>query len=184
MEFYHWRWSNLASHMNLLITWHQKNFISLLAIWRPSLLRSSSSPLLEPPFTFTGKTGIFSWIKQKSIGFKNVPPFPRLTGSREELSVGFARFQNSDSAGNVEIAIDASFEQALARPPLEHPSSSLQAESPFAEAPSIPDTSSDTCHGASSVKTAAPAAWKKFTRAFTNPLFGDPSAAGVRHHPL
>ncbi len=108
------------------------------------------------------------------------------TDSREELSVGFARFQN-DSAGNVEIAIDASFEQALARPPLDPDapprSSNIQQEpkSPFTEAPEIPDTCSDSCHGSSNVKPAAPAAWKKFTRAFANPLFGDPSAAvGVR----
>ncbi|EFX72558.1 hypothetical protein DAPPUDRAFT_254308 [Daphnia pulex] len=104
--------------------------------------------------------------------------------SREELSVGFARFQN-DSAGNVEIAIDASFEQALARPPLDpdappRSSNHIQQEpkSPFTEAPEIPDTCSDSCHGSSNVKpAAAPAAWKKkFTRAFANPLFGDPSA--------
>lgn len=101
--------------------------------------------------------------------------------------MGFARFQN-DSAGNVEIAIDASFEQALARPPLDPDapprSSNIQQEpkSPFTEAPEIPDTCSDSCHGSSNVKAAAPAAWKKFTRAFTNPLFGDPSAAvGVRN---
>lgn len=104
--------------------------------------------------------------------------------SRAEVSVGFARFQNDSAAGNVEIAIDASFEQALARPPHEDGPSSSHQESPFTEAPDIPDTSGmdtsspDTCHETKIVK--APAAWKKFTRAFTNPLFGEPSvAAGV-----
>ncbi|XP_032785837.2 protein amnionless isoform X2 [Daphnia magna] len=99
----------------------------------------------------------------------------RFTDSREELSVGFARFQND--SGNVEIAIDASFEQALARPPLDASCNRQEPTSPFTEAPEIPNTSSDSCHG-SNVK--APAAWKKFTRAFTNPLFGDPSAAASR----
>jgi hypothetical protein len=82
----------------------------------------------------------------------------------------------------VEIAIDASFEQALARPPgLDLSASNIQEpKSPFMEAPEIPDTSSSaSCHGSTNVK-AAPAAWKKFTRAFTNPLFGDPSV-GVSH---
>lgn len=100
------------------------------------------------------------------------------TDSREELSVGFARFQND--SGNVEIAIDASFEQTLARPPFNVPCNTKEPTLPFTEAPEIPDTSSDSCQG-SNVK--APAAWKKFTRAFTNPLFGDPSAAAGVSHP-
>lgn len=107
----------------------------------------------------------------------------RWSDSRDEHSVGFARFQND--SGNVEIAIDASFEQALARPPLEQATSNQ--ESPFTQAADIPDTSPsvdtspDTCHERT-MTVKAPAAWKKLTRAFTNPLFGDPSAAaGVRH---
>jgi hypothetical protein len=103
-------------------------------------------------------------------------------GSREDLNVSFARFQND----RIEIGgIDDSFQEGM-----EHrrSSSSIVVDpssgqssgndgsgrpittvvpSPYAEEPVLPDTLP------SPAVAVLPSAWKKLRRSFVNPLFGD-----------
>ena len=101
-------------------------------------------------------------------------------GSREDLNVSFARFEND----RIEIGgIDDSFQEGMEqqqqqRPPFD-PSSGQSSSggsgrpittvvpSPYAEEPVLPDTLP------SPADAVLPSAWKKLRRSFVNPLFGD-----------
>ena len=110
--------------------------------------------------------------------------------SNDEMTAAFARFQN-DSAGNVEIAIpdslypisdeaqpEAKLDAAgatapsTAEDPQVFPPKSQQAKQHPVAGPSH----SAPISGADSRKTVA---WRKLTRAFVNPLFGEPGAGSV-----
>lgn len=78
--------------------------------------------------------------------------------------MSFARFQND--TGNVEIAIDAPTTAETIEAQCQE---GTETQSPYTEAPEIPPTT----------PPKTPTAWKKLTRAFVNPLFGEPSAASV-----
>lgn len=79
------------------------------------------------------------------------------------MTVSFARFQND--TGNVEIAIDT---QTVSTETINVEEQSQETvQSPYAETPEIPSTTA---------ASKTPTTWKKITRAFVNPLFGEPSA--------
>lgn len=114
----------------------------------------------------------------------------RMGSSGGELS--FARFQNDPASGHdggVEIAIETGmFSQPLAAPSLPTDDELDMAHggkvdpepssTPYAEEPVIPSSSAAETGSPAGPLQAKPttAAWKKLTRAFVNPLFGDPSA--------
>lgn len=118
----------------------------------------------------------------------------------DELS--FARFQNDPAAGNVEIGIEpGTFNPQSLETILDDPAAELEENkasvsivrsssrevdsSPYAEEPVLPVDPAgaegvvkqgDSGPFSSLSQVTSAAAWKKLTRAFVNPLFGDPSA--------
>ena len=77
---------------------------------------------------------------------------------------GFARFQND--SGNVEVAVDCSFDQPVVTdaPDVNATGGQVHAQTPL---PQQDD------------KEGLRDRFKKMTRSFANPLFGDPASSGV-----